>query len=272
MLEKRIKNDNVEITYRVAGEVPEAIAGSKSVMLVHGFGEDSQVWNAIAEKLAQDHRVILPDLPGSGKSVPSIGDTSMEQLADQLKWVIDAEQAAHCCLIGHSMGGYVTLAFAEKYPELPRRIGLFHSTAFADSEEKKKARRKNIEFIGKHGSKKFLEQSVPNLFAEETASKNPRLIRELIERYAELSPESLVAYTRAMMDRPDRTEVLRKFNKPALLIFGEHDTAVPIEQGMKLCGLPPFPYIYIATRSGHMGMLEEPEFCLKALQEFFSGQ
>ena len=151
-------------------------------------------------------------------------------------------------------------------------LGLFHSTAFPDSEEKKEARKKNVEFIKKHGSEVFIEQSTPNLFSQEFREKYPGKVREIIEQYSNFSPISLVAYTEAMMNRPDRTEVLKKIPKPVLLIIGEFDTAIPIDQSMKLCKLAEFAYIYIAAHSGHMGMLEEPEFCLKAIQDFLSGR
>jgi len=74
-----------------------------------------------------------------------------------------------------------------------------------------------------------------------------------------------------MKDRPDRSEVLKKFQNPVLLIIGEFDTAIPIEQSLKMCKIADFAYIYIGARSGHMGMLEEPEFCLKAIRDFLSG-
>ena len=74
-----------------------------------------------------------------------------------------------------------------------------------------------------------------------------------------------------MRDRPDRTEVLKKFQHPVLLIIGEFDTAVPIEQSLKLCKIAEFAYIYIGAHSGHLGMLEEPEYCLKAIRDFLSG-
>jgi pimeloyl-ACP methyl ester carboxylesterase len=175
-------------------------------------------------------------------------------------------------MIGHSMGGYVTLAYAEKYPERLNRFGLFHSSAFEDSAEKKAAREKNIAFITKHGSALFQQQTIPNLFSENSKKKLPEKISAMIERYSNFSPSALVAYTKAMKERPDRMHVLETFKKPVLFIMGEYDTAVPIEQGLKQCSVPELSYIYIAAQSGHMGMLEEPEFCLKALLDFLSGK
>ncbi len=235
------------------------------VILIHGFGEDSRIWYPFVKPLEQNYNVITPDLKDSE-------GVTMEILAEQINDLLEKENISSCSMIGHSMGGYVTLAFAEKYSQKLNRLGLFHSTAFADSEEKIAARKKNIEFIKKHGSKKFIEQSIPKLFAEESNKKRPDIVKEIISRYSNLSPDSLVHYTEAMMKRPDRIEVLKNFRKPVLFIMGEYDTAIPLEQSLKQCSVPEFSYIYIAAHSGHLGMIEEPEFCLNALQDFLSGK
>lgn len=244
----------------------------ETVVLIHGFGEDSQVWDNIIAELKQEYQILVPDLPGSGINNADSEGISMESMAEFIKELLDEQKIDTCSMIGHSMGGYITLAFAEKYPERLNRFGLFHSTAFADNDEKKEARKKNIDFIQKHGSAKFIGQTMPNLFAEDTSKNNPGIIKEMIDRYRNFSPDSLVNYTRAMMERPDRVHVLKTFPKPVLFIMGEKDTAVPIEQGLKQCSIPEFSYIYIATRSGHMGMIEEPFFCVKALKEFLSAK
>lgn len=263
MQEHAIIHNEASIYYRVEGV-------GEPVVLLHGFGEDGLIWNDLVEKLKSDYLFIVPDLTGSGRSTGNIDRISMELLAEQVKLIVDKEQLETFSLIGHSMGGYVALAFAEKYQQHLKSLGLFHSTAYSDSDEKKGARKKNIEFIRKNGSAKFLKQSVPSLFSEGFRDNHPEVVEEIITRYSNFSPGALVSYTEAMMNRPDRTEVLRTFRKPVLFIMGEHDTAVPIEQGLKQCSIPEFTYIYICVHSGHMGMLEEPEFCLKALQEFLS--
>ena len=241
-------------------------------MLIHGFGEDGEIWNTIVEGLKHQYRLIVPDLAGSGKSTGNVENMSLDDYAEQVLLLLDKENITSCAMIGHSMGGYITLAFAEKYPERLSKFGLFHSTAYADNEEKKEARKKNIDFIKKHGSEKFLRQTVPNLFSDEFRKNHPGKVESIITRYSSFSPISLVSYTEAMMNRPDRIAVLKNFQKPVLFIMGEFDTAVPLEQGLRQCSIPEFSYIYIGAHSGHMGMMEEPEFCLKAIQDFLSGE
>ena len=265
MLEHGLIEKDISLFYRIEGN-------GTPVVLIHGFGEDGTIWDDLVDQLQADYELIVPDLLGSGRSTGILDDLSIEGMAEHIKKIIDKEGITECIMIGHSMGGYITLAFAEKYPHLLKSFGLFHSTAFPDNDEKKEARKKNMEFIRKNGSPRFLQQSVPGLFSEEFRTDHPQIVDEIIDRYSNFSPTALVNYTAAMMNRPDRTDVLKNFKKPVLFILGEHDTAVPLEQGLKQCSIPEFSYIYICVHSGHMGMLEEPEFCLKALQEFLSAE
>ena len=264
MQEHALMEKDLSLFYRITGK-------GEPVILIHGFAEDGSVWDGMAGELSKDYTIIIPDLAGSGRSTGSMENVSMDSLAEQIDMILEKEKIDSCFMIGHSMGGYITMAFAEKYPEKLKGLGLFHSTAFADSEEKKAARNKNIEFIKKNGSAKFVEQAIPGLFSDFTKQEHPEFIDEMIDKYSSFSAISLVAYTEAMRDRPDRTDVLKNYEKPVLLIIGEYDTAIPIEQSLRLCKIADFAYIYIGARSGHMGMLEEPEYCLKAIRDFLSG-
>jgi pimeloyl-ACP methyl ester carboxylesterase len=168
------------------------------------------------------------------------------------------------------MGGYITLAFAEKYPELLTAFGLFHSSAFADSEEKKETRRKGIAFIKKAGAFEFLKTSTPNMYSPKTKEQAPALIEEHLASVRNFSAEALVLYYEAMMQRPDRTGVLRQSHVPVLFVMGRHDNAVPLEDALKQCHLPPLSYIHLLENSGHTGMKEEPETANQLLTGFVS--
>jgi pimeloyl-ACP methyl ester carboxylesterase len=229
------------------------------VLLLHGFAEDSQVWAEIAPRLSTRCRLLIPDLPGSGRSALLPGEPSIDALADSIKIFIDDLHIDKCVLIGHSMGGYVSLAFAEKYPERLTAFGFFHSTAYADTEEKRTSRRKGIEFIRQHGAEPFIRQSAPNLFALETREHRPQIVEETIYRYSNFSPESLVYYYEAMIRRPDRVSVLQQFDGPVAFIMGAMDNLVPYEQSLKQCHEPSISLVHTLAHSGHMGMLEEPE-------------
>jgi pimeloyl-ACP methyl ester carboxylesterase len=237
-----------------------------AVMLIHGFAEDRRIWDNVIPAL-DNCRLIIPDLPGSGSSGLS-KEITIESMGDALVQLLQHEQIKDAIIIGHSMGGYVTLAIAEKYPELVKAFGLFHSTAYADSEEKKVSRKKNIDFIRAHGSKAFLKQAIPGLFGETFKKSQPGFVDQFIEKYKEFQPDALVAYLGAMMQRPDRTNVLINTSKPVLFIIGRHDVAVPFEDSLKLCHLPSLSYIHTLDHSGHMGMIEDPETSINALKNF----
>lgn len=249
-IDKTINTEGDQWYYRKAGK-------GTAVVLVHGFAEDSQGWTFQQEFLQEHFTVIVPDLPGSGHSTTSNTEWSMEQFADCIHSILEEEQIEKAILIGHSMGGYISLAFAEKYPQQLLGLGLFHSTALADSEERKNIRRRGIEFIKEHGAAKFLEQATPNLFSEETRKQHPELVELITKRYEGFSARSLISYYEAMILRPDRTHVLQDLSHPALFVIGQHDATIPPETVLPQTYLPSFSFVEILNHSGHMGMLEE---------------
>jgi pimeloyl-ACP methyl ester carboxylesterase len=264
-MDKEIVIAGKKIFYRVYGS-------GKKMMLLHGFPETGDVWKKQVEYLKDKFLLIVPDLPGSGKS-ELIQDMSMEGMAEIIKAILDNENpaAGKTAIIGHSMGGYITLAFAEKYPAYVSGFGLFHSTAYADNEEKKAARRKGIDFIRQHGAAEFLKTSVPNMFAPATKSDNQALVDNFLREANNFSPDSLVSYYEAMMKRPDRTAILQNTSVPVLFVMGEHDTIIPLSDGLKLCSLPEKSYIHVLRKSGHMGMCEEAKNSNKILEQFVDG-
>jgi len=254
---KNISYQSSTIFYRIVGN-------GKPVLLIHGFGEDGNIWDNQVEFL-KDHlptgqagfQLIVPDLPGSGRS-ELIKDMRIEGMAEVIKAILIEEKIEQCDLIGHRMGGYITLAFAEKYPHILSSFGLVHSSAFADSEEKKAARLKSIEFINKNGAYEFLKTSIPGLFNPSGRLLRPEgFMEQLVEKGRDFTPEALIQYYQAMIDRPDRTHVLKTFAKPILFIIGEHDNAVPFTQSLQQCYLPDHSHIHILRHSAHMGMWEE---------------
>lgn len=292
MSDKTLSYQNASIHYRVFGS-------GRPVILVHGFGEDGRIWDKQVEFLQDRFQLIVPDLPGSGRS-NMIPDMSIEGMAELIKWILDAEHssanllrsplqgAEGVVLIGHSMGGYITLAFAEKYPSSLHSFGLLHSSAFADSEEKKAARRKSIECIEKNGAHEFLKTAIPGLFLMGqdgsqlsdplkpeassnrglTALSHPDPIADLVEKGRAFSPQALICYYEAMINRPDRSSVLKTFPGPVLFIIGKHDKAVPFEHCMKQCHLPSQSHIHILSESAHMGMLEQYGLVNNVLLDF----
>lgn len=261
MLQKTLETKNSSIVYKMLGS-------GNPVVLLHGFGEDGRIWDSVLESLSSNHTLIVPDLPGSGRSVMKKQSWSIDDFADCIEAILDQEGIQAVSMIGHSMGGYVALAFAERHPTSLKGLGLFHSSAFADSEEKKVTRRKGIQFIEDHGDIKFLEQATPSLFSEVTKSENPQAVKEFIAKFTNFQSGALVHYYEAMMQRPDRTPILKSHPGPVLFIMGESDTAVPLKDGLKQCHMPRLSFIHILRNSGHLGMVEETDKSRDILQNF----
>lgn len=257
------------IQYKIVGD-------GKPVILLHGFGEDSTVWEPQISFLQNNFRLIIPDLPGTGNS-QFVPDADIEIYAAIVKAMLDIELQKDAstgeifetvCFLGHSMGGYICLAFAEKHPQYLNSFGLLHSSAFADSEEKKQVRKKAIEFINSKGANSFIKTSLPGLFSSDFADKRPEIIESFIQKGLSFSNAALVQYYEAMIARPDRISVLKNFPHPILFIIGEHDPAVPLESSLKQCYLPQQSHVTILSNSAHMGMWEETEKLNQQLSTF----
>lgn len=243
-----------------------------AVVLLHGFGEDSSIWKEQVNYLQENYMVIIPDLPGTGASewnvvnsewsmVNDVNDSliTIDKLAESIYAILVTEKIDQCCMLGHSMGGYITLAFAEKYPDRLKKFGLIHSTAFADSEEKKNNRWRGIELMQEYGGHAFLKTTIPNLFGEKYKHEHLETIDQLIKKASLFSTPILQAYYYAMMHRPDRTSVLQGNPLPVLFVLGTEDVAAPLNDVLQQTHLPLNSYIHILDGVGHMGMLESTE-------------
>jgi pimeloyl-ACP methyl ester carboxylesterase len=256
---KTLQYKNAAIHYRVSGK-------GAPVFLVHGFAEDGTIWEDLANTLEDNYTVIIPQLPGSGPSELLPGKASIDDYADVIHDIFIQENIEKAVLIGHSMGGYISLAFAEKYPDKLTALGLFHSSAFADDEEKIATRRKAIGVMNEKGAMIFLKTAIPGLFYDK--EKSSADIEALFEKGKQFSAEALVQYYEAMIARPDRTAVLKNLEVPLLLILGKYDPAVPLEQGLKQTHMAGTTHVHILKESAHMGMLEEKALSANILIKF----
>lgn len=250
---------NEEVKYRKRGTGP-------AVVLLHGFGEDGSIWDDVAEALT-GYTTLVPDLPGTGAS-EAAALSDMDGMAGVVHRMLQQEGIAQAAVLGHSMGGYIALAFAEKYPGALTALGLIHSTAFADTEEKKETRKKGIFFIQEHGASAFLETTIPNLFSPHTKTHQPQVMQPLLQAATGFTDAALMHYYRSMMQRPDRTAVLRELKVPLLLVLGRHDSAVPLADGLKGASMAHVTDVHLLELSGHMGMLEEKKSTNEIIANF----
>jgi pimeloyl-ACP methyl ester carboxylesterase len=168
------------------------------------------------------------------------------------------------------MGGYVALAFAEKYERMLNGLGLFQSTAYADTDEKKATRKKSIAFMKEHGALEFLKTALPGTYSPATKEANIALIDQQLQAASGFTTDTLIAYYEAMLQRPDRTGWLRHTALPVLFVMSTQDSAIPYQDCLAQCHLPQLAYIHLLEHSGHMGMVEEPEIANAILKKYLS--
>lgn len=215
------------------------------------------MWDDLSGTLASDFTVLRVDLPGHGESGSLNYIHTMDDMAEALRAIILQEKIQNPVMIGHSMGGYVALAYAEKYGAELSGLGLFHSTGFADSEEKKADRSRAIEAVMKH-PELFAEMTIPNLFNPERREELKLPIDEAIHMARSQPVQGIVANLRGMMERPDRSEVFRKIAVPKLLVHGMQDPVLSTEGAELMCENVADVTSVFLDGVGHMGHIEAP--------------
>jgi pimeloyl-ACP methyl ester carboxylesterase len=252
MTEHFFKHRKADVFYKKYNNLSNAW-----IVLIHGFAEDGNVWKHQTEFLQKKFSLLVPDLPGSGQSQMIKAEMSIDDFAECINEMLVKENIASCILLGHSMGGYITLSFANKYRDKLKAFGLVHSTAFADSAEKKESRKKGIDLMENYGAYNFIRSTTPNLFSTEFKKNDPAEMEALIENGKLFSKDALQQYYKAMMERNDSTFVLKESQVPVLFITGKQDLAVPLSDSLKQMYMPGISYIHILEDTGHMGFLEQ---------------
>jgi len=241
-----------------------------AIMLIHGFPASGSLWGELVIHLSQALTVLVPDIPGTCDSRLEGEAITIEELATIVPDILDHAGIQHCVVAGHSMGGYIGLAAAELFGSRMGGLSLVHSTALADDEEKKDKRRKSIELISKGGREMFIRGMIPGLFSESYRNAHPEVIAERIEDGLKLPAESLIAFYNAMIDRPERLELLRSAAFPIQWILGEDDTTIPWKSCLQQSSLPVVSFVKLYDKCGHMSMIEQKELLQKDLLMFVS--
>ena len=260
-MEKQFFVNNKSIIYTDEGK-------GKTLVLLHGYLETKEVWGSFAKKLSETFRVITIDLPGHGKSNIVAKTHKMNLMAECINSLLHELKINLCTMVGHSMGGYVTLAFAELFPEKLSGFVLFHSSVYADNDEKKRNRKREIEFIQNGKLDLIVNTNLPNTFANDNLETFSIKIEELKIRAKNNNPDGVCALLLGMMDRPDRQILIKEFAKPMLFIFGGKDNYIPVDTAKNMAELNPLISLKWLDKSGHMGFIEEEDISIETICDF----
>lgn len=220
------------------------------LMLVHGFPLDSSSWNEVIPLLEDKFDLILPDLRGLGQSTTIESQYTMSDMADDLAGLLDHLGIKKTAIAGHSMGGYVALAFAKKYPDWVSGLGLVSSQAAGDPPERKEGRYKTAADVTEKGVGVVVEAMTPKLSAD---ARVQAFVRGVIEKQ---SKEGVIGALKAMAEREDLASILSTFNFPVVLIHGDTDALIPIDRAKEIKAAVPSAKFVELKSAGHMPMME----------------
>lgn len=239
----------------------------RAVVLLHGFLGSHRIWENTISELSKSYRVIAIDLPGHGTTDCFGYVHTMELLAKCVKAVMDSLRLKKYVIIGHSMGGYAGLAFADLYPDNLKGLCLFHSSAYADSDEKKRDRTRSVRVV-KANHKIYTTEVIKNLFATKNAKYLKTEIAFAQKIASKVSKRSIIAALEGMKDRPNRDMILGMVHYPVMMVIGELDNVLPKDQLLEQTHLIKDKHILYLEHDGHMGFLESPKLSVKALRKF----
>lgn len=247
----------IPISFRESGE-------GLPLVLIHGFCESARIWDEFVPLLGAGLKVYAIDLPGFGNSPLPVGEFKIEDVAEEIYQWMSAHALKKPVVIGHSLGGYVALALANAHRDAISGLGLFHSTATADSEEKRQNRDKVIAFVTQNGVKPFIETYVPGLFYD----KKGRGIEKTYRIAYQTDKGALIGYSRAMRDRKAHLDLLKEFVSPVLLLGGQFDTVIPLDQLEMQSKLLKKGTFSVLAHTAHMGLFEAPQDSATIVAQF----
>ncbi|CAN1551639.1 MhpC Predicted hydrolases or acyltransferases (alpha/beta hydrolase superfamily) [Flavobacteriaceae bacterium] len=249
---------NTQISYSDFGK-------GTALVFLHGFLENKTMWDAYVTELSKRNRIITIDLLGHGKTESLGYIQTMEENADVVHEVLSKLRIRKAILVGHSMGGYVALAFAELYPEKMKGLVLLNSTSKEDSPERKKNRDRAIKAV-KKDYETFIRLSIANLFSEENREILIKEIEQVKIQALQTSLQGIVASLEGMKVRKDREFLLHTTTYPKLLILGKKDPVLNYEENLEQ--IKGTDVELVTFEDGHMSSIENQAELLTVLAKF----
>lgn len=230
------------------------------LVLLHGYPLDHHTWDSVATLLENNFDLIVPDLRGFGESTLSDSTYTMDDFASDIVGLLDSLGIKQTAIAGHSMGGYVALAFTKLYPERVRGLGLVSTQTLADPPDRKEGRYKSAADVSQNGIGGVVDAMTPKFTADETLQLSSR---EIMERQ---KPGAFIGALKAMAERMDTTSLLSSINFPLVVIHGDKDNLIPIERAREVKSLVPKVQLVELQGVGHLPMMEAVKETAEALK------
>lgn len=262
LMEKRFQHGKFDLFYRLTEK------SDATVLLIHGYGEDGQIWDEVLEAF-HGFQVVIPDLPGFGQSAV-VETYKLADLAEAYHQLMRSEGVTKYAVFGHSMGGYTASEFVANYADPLWGVGMIHTHPFGDTEDNKKARAKREAHIGQYGLDGYLKDFYPMLFGQKMINESPDVIETLRRKGSKYSETAFISGMAAMRTREDRSEMFRNFDQPVLYVIGTEDRAVDYEISIKQVSLNKTSDVQILQDIGHMSMLEDRSRFIEIVRNYLS--
>lgn len=233
-------------------------------IFLHGFPFDHTIWEPLIPLLQDDARLIFPDLRGFGRSPVTDSVYSMRLLAEDVAYLMDQMEIEKAILVGHSMGGYVSLAFAQAYPGRLLGLGLVATQAAADSPERRQSRYKTAEAVHHKGARVVASSMVSSLTPKQ------ELIQPITDLILRAQPTAVVGSLKGMAERPDMTGTLSGISVPAVVLMGALDQLLHIDRVETMAQMLPKGWLVKIPDTGHMLMMEDPQAVAIPLRELIA--
>lgn len=248
----KISVNGIELVYVRRGK-------GTPLVLLHGYPLDRHIWDDVIPLLEDKFDLILPDLRGFGESTTVGSPYTMDDFASDIAGLLDHLGIRKAAIAGHSMGGYVALAFLDRYPDRVSGLGMVSSQALADSPERKEGRYKSAAEVAEKGTQGVVEFMASKLTLDERVRM---LASEIMKRQ---KPAGFVGALKAMAERMDSSALLSAFKSPAVIVHGGADDLIPFERAREMKDMVPHAHLAELKGVGHLPMMEAPQETARAL-------
>ena len=250
---EKVKVNAINIAYERRGR-------DEPLVLIHGYPLDRTTWNEVASLLETDFDLIIPDMRGMGQSDAVDKTYTVADLASDVASLLDHLKIQKAFVAGHSMGGYVALAFARAHPNRMRGLGMISSQVLADSAERKQGRYQTAKDVAEKGISVVVDSMTSKLSAD---ARIQSFVREVIQRQ---KPAGIIGSLKAMAERPDSSDLFKSFKFPVVIVHGDADALIPVERGREMKAALPSTHYAELKGAGHMPMMENPKGVAEAFR------